>query len=357
MIALRAEGGPAKIGTLLRKGCHMSLHGLRLGIATFIAAVVAVTAATAAQPAPPAPPPGSLAIRVLTYNVNDLPWPLRADSQKELAYIGKDLARRMAEGTAPDVVFLQEAFTSRSESLIKNAGYPYVAKGPGRRRTYGKRNGASTDKVIRMRSEGTSTNSTHYVNSGLYVLSRYPIMAKNTDVFGNNCSGNDCLANKSVMHVRIALPGPFKPLDMITTHMDSNIRTEASEKERLKAHKGQTDTIAAFIDELVRPRAAIFAGDMNIRRPPERYDYLIQQTGAVDAGRLCFDTKPKCVLGPIASEKQIWSFTNDHQMIIPGNNYTITPVYMTRNYDEKPKGRELSDHLGFEAIYWLTPKK
>ena len=298
-----------------------------------------------------------MSIRVLTYNVNDLPWPLRKDARKELAYIGKDLARRLADGSGPDVVFLQEAFTSRSDRLIENAGYPFVAKGPGRRKTHGKRGDEPADGKIRMRSDGLSTGSRHYVNSGLYVLSRYPIEIKDTEVFGDSCSGNDCLANKSVMHVRVALPAPFKPLDLVTTHMDSNIRTEASEKQRLRAHKGQTDVVAAFLDEVVRPRAAIFAGDMNIRRPPERYNYLIEKTGAVDAGRLCFERQPKCVLGPIASKEQIWSFTNDHQMIIPGNNYTITPVYMTRNYDEKPNGRELSDHLGFEAVYWLTPKR
>jgi len=335
--------------------CRLPIMG-RIGAALAVILTLLTAAPGHADDAIPKPPPGSMAIRVLTYNINDLPWPLRKNAGKELAYIGRDLARRMAEGNAPDVVLLQEGFTARTQKLIKNAGYPYVTKGPGRRRTKGSRAVGQDDTIIRMKSEGSKPSSA-YVNSGLYILSRYPILKKDTEVFGRDCSGNDCLANKSVMHVQLELPKPFPPLDIVTTHMDSNIRKEAPDDVRLAAHMAQSDTIARFIDEVVRPRSAIFAGDMNIRRPPERAQYLLKKTGAIDAGKLCFELKPKCKLGPIASEKQIWSFTNDHQMILEGDNYKITPVYMTRNYDEKPHGKDLSDHLGFEAVYWLTPKK
>ncbi|QPC42686.1 hypothetical protein HW532_08215 [Kaustia mangrovi] len=317
-----------------------------------VAALAALTASGAVRADAQGTKPFTLT--VLTYNVNDLPWPLRKNSEPQLAYIGKDLARRRAAGDGPDVVFLQEAFTSRSRKLIEAAGYPYVFKGPGRRSTSGKGVGAKAKEPIRMRTEQTGMNTRKFVNSGLYVLSRYPFVARDSELFGSDCSGNDCLANKSVIHVRIALPEPYTPFDLVTSHMDSNIRSEAPEEKRLQAHHAQTDKLVAFVDETVRPRSGILAGDLNIKVAP-RYIYFSEHLGGINAGELCFNTAKSCTLGPNATEKSLWKKTNDHQFIIEGNNYKITPIRMMRNYDEKPQGRELSDHLGFEATYSLMP--
>ena len=95
-----------------------------------------------------------MTLRVLSYNVNDLPWPLRKKAKSQMKFIGRDLARRRAEGTAPDIVLLQEAFTNRSKKLVKKAGYPYVKRARpaqvGRRSRRG--GGTSEDRVCRRQS-------------------------------------------------------------------------------------------------------------------------------------------------------------------------------------------------------------
>ena len=41
-------------------------------------------------------------LKVMSFNINDLPSPLRSKSSAAMKIIGRDLARRMAEGTAPE---------------------------------------------------------------------------------------------------------------------------------------------------------------------------------------------------------------------------------------------------------------
>lgn len=319
------------------------LLGAALCLAT--CAVLAATPPTAAE---------TVTVRVLSYNINDLPWPLRKKAKKQMKYIGNDLARRQNEGTAPDIVLLQEAFTDRTKKLIKNANYPYVAKGPGRRKDQGsaKQEGGK----IRMKAEHRGTDSRAYVGSGLYVLSRYPIVDKKYELFGHYCTGDDCLANKAIMLVRVELPGMKTPLDIITSHMDANSRKKGTPKSRLKAHRKQTLIIKGFLDRYNGIRSAIFAGDLNVKNDA-RYANFVQTLSVVNAGKFCIETPSRCERGANATSENLWRSTNDQHFIIEGSDYRIVPVFMERNYDQPFGGKTLSDHLGFEAVYEVTPKR
>ncbi len=295
----------------------------------------------------------TVTLRVLSYNVNDLPWPVGKKRKKQLKYIGNELAQRRLDGTAPDVVVLQEAFTDRSKKLIEKAGYPYVIKGPGRRKDKG-----STEQAggkIRMKAENRGTTSKAYVGSGLYVLSRYPIIDTKYELFGHYCTGGDCMANKAIILVRVQLPGMAAPLDIITSHMDANSKSKGSPKKRLKAHKKQTRIIKGFLDRYNGSRSAIFAGDLNVKNDA-RYANFVQTLPVVNAGQLCVETPARCETGDNATPDSLWRSTNDQHFIIEGSDYRIVPVFMERNYDQKYKGKRLSDHLGFEAVYQITPK-
>ncbi len=296
----------------------------------------------------------TLTLRVLSYNVNDLPWPLRKKAKKQMKYIGNDLARRHQEGTAPDIVLLQEAFTDRSKKLIKNANYPYVVKGPGRRKDQG--SVAQRNGKIRLKAENRGTKSKAYVGSGLYVLSRYPIVDTKYELFGHYCTGGDCMANKAIILVRVQLPGMKTPIDIITSHMDANSKAKGSPKKRLRAHRKQTLIIKGFLDRFNGRRSAIFAGDLNVKND-DRYANFVETLALVNAGQLCIETPARCETGANATPQSLWRSTNDQHFLIEGNDYRIQPVFMERNYDQLFAGKHLSDHLGFEAVYKVTPKR
>ena len=74
---------------------------------------------------------GEFVLKVLTYNVADLP--LKQPNYKRFKTIGRILRARRAEGTAPHVVLLQEAFTRNSYKIVHKAEYPYSYKGPRKR--------------------------------------------------------------------------------------------------------------------------------------------------------------------------------------------------------------------------------
>ncbi len=298
-------------------------------------------------------------LRVLSYNINDLPRLFGGERSERLDHIGRDLARRRAEGTAPDVVMLQEAFTRRGERLVALSGYPHVVRGPGRRiqlkpRAVSRRVHFTHYKVPRRDTGGYLTNS------GLYILSEHPVIAHHVEMFGEAaCSGFDCLANKAVLHVRIAVPGLDEPLDLLTAHMQANIRTESKAYRRMEAHWRQTLIIADFLKRVLEGtgREAILAGDFNLRAPIERYDLFVQEIGAENLGLICVRNPESCEIGPGTSPPELWRLTNDYHFLIPGDNLEIVPVFMSRNYHELVNGRPLSDHLGFEAVYEIRRQR
>lgn len=293
-------------------------------------------------------------LRIMSFNVNDLPWPLRTKASAAMKIIGRDLARRMAEGTAPDVVLLQEAFTRRSKKLIREAGYPYVTKGPGKRRITDEARAIHYDAPTDREPGGPRRAYNRLTNSGLYVLSRFPFELVEDEIYGNDCSGNDCLANKGIVYVRIRVPGRDRPVDIATTHMDSNTK-DASRKQRFNAHVQQTGTLLNFLDRMRRGRALILAGDLNIRAN-RRYDHFTSQAGARNAGMLCLRTRNECAIDPDTVPAALTRDTNDYHFIFEGTGYQIAPVWMGRTYAEKMEGKRLSDHAAFEVTYRLTPK-
>lgn len=315
-----------------------------------LAAVVAIVV-TATMPQAQEKSPFELSI--MSFNINDLPAPLRPQALAAMRFIGQDLARRRAEGTAPDVVFLQEAFTRRSKKLVHEAGYPYVVKGPSARALDpASREVSYLDPAERVQG-GPQRRFSRLVNSGLYVLSRYPLEMVEKKVYGNDCSGTDCLANKGIVYARIRIPGRPTPIDIATTHMDSNT-DDASPKSRFEAHRQQTGTLLNFLDRMRGDRALILAGDLNIRNE-RRYAHFTLQARATNAGMVCV-RETSCVVAPGTKPKHLVRDTNDYHFLFEGTGYRIEPIAMARTYADKVDGKRLSDHSAFEATYRLTPK-
>src|SRR5690606_36817423 len=72
----------------------------------------------------------STMLSVLIYNVEGLPWPARKNRGPSLDRIGETLAAFRAEGRAPDIVLMQESFTSRAARIGQQAGYANAIGGP-----------------------------------------------------------------------------------------------------------------------------------------------------------------------------------------------------------------------------------
>lgn len=341
------------------------LRGIMMALMLTVWGIAPAAAAPAETPGEmPDPAAGETAgevirLRILSYNVNDLPRLFGGERSARLDHIGRDLARRRAEGTAPDVVMLQEAFTRRGERLVTLSGYPYVVRGPGRRavntpRELSRRVHVTHIKVPRRDMGGLLTNS------GLYILSEHPVIEHQVEMFGEAaCTGFDCLANKALLHVRIAIPGLDEPLDLLTAHMQANILSESKAHRRLDAHWRQTVIIGDFLKRVLNGsgREAILAGDFNLRAPIERYDLFVQEIGAENLGLICARNPEDCEIGAGTMPPELWRYTNDYQFLIAGDNLEIRPVFMTRNYHELLNGHPLSDHLGFEAVYEIRPQE
>jgi endonuclease/exonuclease/phosphatase family metal-dependent hydrolase len=269
-----------------------------------------------------------LKLHVMSYNIKGLPGFLTSGEYKSERYgtIGKLLAERAAKGDAPDVVLIQEAFSENTRALLKAARYPHLAQGPEYKTWLG-------------------------LNSGLYILSRHPIVAKATREFKSypNCSGWDCFANKGVQFARILVPGLPRPLDLFNTHLQAG-------RDDPPARRRQVKILVEFFREhhqLGNP--VVFGGDFNIRplRDRESYDEFVVGTGLASSGKHCLDRG--CTHSSDTGWQGIWENAVDHQFYSARGEVLMTPVWVERTLRDPVEGFRLSDHLAHEARFELVP--
>jgi endonuclease/exonuclease/phosphatase family metal-dependent hydrolase len=297
-------------------------------------------------PALPEPPAETGEISVLTYNVRGLPWPLALNRAKALREIGRELAAMREEGRQPDVVLIQEGFRQEVATLVRESGYRYWARGPGR----GERTAFEGD-VVRARDLLKGEGLGKLFNAGLHVLSDAPILEVRTAAY-NNCAGFDCLANKGAMLVRLAPEWSPTPIDVVNTHMNARKASGAPRARTLPAHNGQTRELSAF---LKTHRAAahplLVGGDFNIRNSPARYDYDAGQRSFTVVGEYCSRPGSGCGDGAPDSSAKPWLRTQDLQGFRDGA-LRVQPVASRYLFDEGTK--RLSDHEAYLVRYRLS---
>ena len=223
--------------------------------------------------APVLPQGNETHLSIMSYNVKGLPWPAAQGRTENLLAIGRELAAQRWQGRQPHIVLLQEAFTSEAKAIGRAAGYRYVASGPraGSVRypaqpTLGKDFAAA---ATRLRGEGVGS----WIDSGLVVLSDYPIVTSEDYAFpADACAGYDCLANKGVMLVRLAVPGSERPLVVVNTHLNLDASSTGVGPAR-------SDAVFAWqyrhLQQFVRSRAPadsliVVAGDFNVGPAAQR---------------------------------------------------------------------------------------
>jgi endonuclease/exonuclease/phosphatase family metal-dependent hydrolase len=179
-------------------------------------------------------------ISVLTYNVHGLPWPLAKGRPTALKAIGRELAQMRAEGRQPDIVLIQEGFRSDAETLVKLSGYKHWARGPGRAERAPRQSSEEAKRFRAVRYPQWGEGWGKLVGAGLYVLSDAPILDVQSAAY-RYCAGLDCLANKGVMLVRVAVPGVPGGVDVLNTHLNSKGASRAPLGRTLAAHNLQVD--------------------------------------------------------------------------------------------------------------------
>jgi endonuclease/exonuclease/phosphatase family protein len=282
-------------------------------------------AAAPSVPVVTSPASRSFDFVVLTYNIHDLPLLPAAERMKE---IGRILAERRRQGDEPDVVVLQEAWSSDAERIRSRAGYRYQVLG----------NGKGQSLLL--------DNPT-----GLEILSDYPIVSQYGRRFGD-CAGADCLVSKSVIGATLAIPGLPVPVRIFTTHLQAQTPNDG-------VRKNQIDDIDVFLRRIgFGGEPAIFAGDLNFKPRHLSYDKFVRVLSFfTESGRFCLDTRDQCQIDVGQDGRtdllDVWKSSHDRQFFYTPKDspVRITPVELIRNFTQRYEGARLSDHYGYEVRY------
>lgn len=296
----------------------------------------------------------STTLSVLIYNVEGLPWPARRNRGPSLDRIGKSLTELRSQGRAPDIILMQEAFTSRAAAIGESAGYANAVGGP-KRSDVSKGSTPEGDFVAeRRRKKGE--RGPKLMRSGLYVVSDYRITEVFREGFSRNaCAGFDCLAAKGVMLVRVSVPGVPAPIDIFTTHMNSGRAARVALERSARAHRYQAEEAAEFLDSVhVRDNPLIIGGDFNMRDSPERFDFFSTAIPYHIVHQWCLANPSSCAVEMSWDGDEPWLDTQDLQAFESGKTVSVEPIRVEAMFDGSANGARLSDHDGFLVTYRLS---
>ena len=318
----------------------------------FLAPALALAASNANQPTQ------AQDVSIMSYNVHGLPWPLTRGRAGALRKIGARLAAMRAEGDQPHLVLLQEAFTHDAKAIAREAGYPYAVRGPGRSDRQRARPDALEAQFVRAKNKLKGEGDGTFEDSGLLVLSDYPIIdVKRMPYSRFACAGYDCLANKGVLLVRVAVPGAVKPLTVVDTHMNSRGASGVPPLRSDAAYALQAEELRDFVRaNIPADVAAVVAGDFNIKQDAYRRAMITGGggvlNGAEDAirsalsGNAALDDKAE--VETIADHGADWLFARG------GAGTRLTLEHVSVPFGKEPSGKSLSDHYGYVVHYSLS---
>lgn len=325
-------------------------HMIRLSFIVLIAVLVAAPLCTAAghentgKSAPPS------VLRVLSYNINALPPPLKKHGEPLYERIATILQDRRRAGDAPHIVLLQEAFDKRVNVITDTTGYAFAMKGPGRRERT--KTGEAHWAPQTRKSYQFQKNPQKLTGSGLYILSDFPLTEGQYKAFDSAaCAGIDCLSNKAFQYANIRIPGYEPTIGILNAHLNSLNSAKAPSKTVYRAHQRQINTLAGFIKGLNPGLPLLIGGDFNTKQP-QRYQYFRETIPLADTAEMCMELRA-CHFAPETPPPMLLYGTNDKQFTRPFAG--LQPIFMERNFTEKLAGKPLSDHLGLEVHYRLTP--
>jgi len=319
-------------------------------------------------------------LRVLTYNVAGLPWPVRRGRSSDLDAIARQLDRLVEAGVAPDLLLLQEAFTARAARIGVEAGYPNGVPGPrARERAPAATRSELDPDFLDGRRFLKGERFGKLLGSGLYVYSLYPIDDVETAPFGpHSCAGYDCLANKGAVLVTVRIPGAPTPVQVLNTHLNSRGASAVPRERSLYAHQRQVEELSAFLAEHRRPDwPLVYGGDFNTRHSTDRYEHKVAHLPGTVVRYYCVVEDDDCLLQEPSAGDAPWLETQDLQGFAAGDPMRIRPIEVRTVFDDREgveelgaaggtgDGRDaegpdaalrrmLSDHVGVLVTYELS---
>jgi endonuclease/exonuclease/phosphatase family metal-dependent hydrolase len=307
-------------------------------------------------PAGIAPAPGT--VSVLTYNVHGAPWPATSGRSADLQQIGARLREMRGLGRQPSIVVLQEAFSQDAQVIAREAGYAAVVSGPGQEDA-GKATMTAADRQFAAQAHWWKGETEgKFVDSGLQVLSDYPVLAVHKLAFpAFACAGWDCLANKGALLVTLAVPGG-SPIDVLTTHLNSRAASRVPEARSYYAYDRQVGMLDAFVRAVHdSARPLIAAGDFNVGTSLPRRAALLAVARDWSSGARVRDAlhEYREAGGPMSADAA-YSFarSRDWQFFTDGKDRTISLAGIEVPFGFEPSGGMLSDHVGYVARFRLS---
>ncbi|HMI19960.1 MAG TPA: endonuclease/exonuclease/phosphatase family protein [Sphingomonas sp.] len=297
-------------------------------------------------------------LSVLTYNIEGLPWPARSDRAEDLSKIADQLQSLRAEGNQPHVVLFEEAFSADARAVAVKAGYRYIVDGPAASDA-GAPTTSAADRAFMAAARFLSGEKWgKWRGSGLRIASDYPILDVKRMAY-RTCAGMDCLANKGLVLVTIAVPGAPQPVAIVATHLNSRRASRVSAERAFYAYQRQVDALSDFVRANIAPGMPfIVAGDFNAQQ--ERRAYLLQRAAGWRADapvRAALDTCLEAVEQCRADNRDDLAFSRrrgrDWQLFASGKSEHLRLKSMAALFGHDADGRMLSDHVGYAATYAL----
>jgi endonuclease/exonuclease/phosphatase family metal-dependent hydrolase len=305
-------------------------------------------------------------VSLLTYNVQDLPYWIAGDRSGDLAAIGARLAELRANGAAPQLVVLQEAFSEEPVAMLRSAGYRHIITGADANVPRPPSPERLDQTFLDARSILRGEAQAPQLSSGLVIASDFPIVAAVSTPFpADACAGIDCLANKGVLLARIALPGTDVPLELVTTHLNAGRKSRTPPAHHLYAYRQQLKAFDRFLAQYGNPEAIrLIAGDFNVSHSGDRLVALrghaarwnvipVTAMGKDKDAHECRSGAFSCRDGlPIASNVPL-VHTLDWQFTGAAGGVAIQPVARHVLFGREADGSMFSDHIGYAVRYRL----
>jgi endonuclease/exonuclease/phosphatase family metal-dependent hydrolase len=279
--------------------------------------------------------PGKAYVRLLSYNVKGLPSIINSYKKARFPIIGKMLHERRVNGTAPEIVLLQESFIDPTIAIQTESGYPYVSKGPSHK-------GVNPD----------GKKFSKLLNGGIYIMSEYPFTKEARINFpSNSCKSFDCYSNKGGQYVSVKVPGiPFE-LQVLNTHAQSSSRYDDI---RLNQFAWLNYFARSNVNYNDPYRAMIFAGDFNSRPLLPSYAYFRDLAEVTNVGEVCLSPDTTCITKAGTDPAWLLEKSKDQIFYASGKKVRIRPLEVERNFTEQYKGKMLSDHFGYETLLEIS---
>lgn len=259
--------------------------------------------------------------RLATYNVKGLPFPIQIKHISRYKKITKAIRAMEKDGKAPDVILVQEAFSTLSNYIYLKLRdiYPYRVRGPSNRVRW---------------------------NSGLEILSRYPIEASGKVAFGS-CDSFDCLSRKGVAFARVRLPAPVGFVDVYDTHMQAN---NAGRSRTISGNVriDQSETMIDFVKATHGDVPLFMGGDLNAKTPDESYQMFLEAFGDIETASYC-RASSGCP-GFFTQPASYWDNRIDHIFYRSGK-VKVRPL----DYETFFQDTNYSDHPMIMGTYELEP--